>query len=34
MLGLLEQLPVLVLAHLFLAPLDNVSHGLTSFREK
>jgi len=33
MLGFLEQLPVLMLAHLFLAPLDNVPHGLTSFKK-
>ncbi len=33
MLRLLEQFPVLMLAHLFLAPLDNVPHGLTSFKK-
>jgi hypothetical protein len=31
MLGLLEQFPVFVLAHLFLPPFYNVSHRLTSF---
>jgi len=31
MFGLPEQLFVLMLAHLFFAPLDNASHRLTSF---
>jgi len=31
MLGLSEQLLVLMFAHLLLAPLNNVSHRLTSF---
>jgi hypothetical protein len=31
MFGLLEQFPVLVLAHFFLPPLYNASHRLTSF---